>query len=84
LNVGLKALLDGQIDVALRSRNALSANSVKNWRSHRAAAIHTLIKTCLCRARHKPARLPDHPANKLVDLVPWNLRPARQQSAVAA
>ena len=50
----------------------------------RAAAIDTLIKTCLCRARHKPARLPDHPANKLVDLVPRNWRPARQQSAVAA
>jgi hypothetical protein len=33
LNVGLKALLDGQIDVAVRSRNALSANSEKNWRS---------------------------------------------------
>jgi hypothetical protein len=29
---------------------------------------YTLIKTCLCRARHKPARLP--PANKLADLVP--------------
>jgi hypothetical protein len=23
---------------------------------HRAAAIYTLIETCLCRARHKPAR----------------------------
>jgi transposase len=29
-------------------------------------------------------RLPDHPANKLVDLFPWNWRPASQQSAVAA
>jgi transposase len=29
-------------------------------------------------------RLPDHPANKLFDLFPWNWRPARQQSAVAA
>jgi transposase len=29
-------------------------------------------------------RLPNHPAIKLVDLVAWNWRPARQQSAVAA
>jgi transposase len=30
------------------------------------------------------ARLPDHPANKVDDLLPWNWRSARQQSAAAA
>ena len=30
------------------------------------------------------ARLPDHPANKVADLLPWNRRSARRQSAVAA
>ena len=29
------------------------------------------------------ARLPDHPANKVADLLPWNRRSARRQSAVA-
>ena len=35
MNVGLKALLGGQIDVVLsaRPRNALSVNFVKGWRS---------------------------------------------------
>jgi transposase len=64
LNVGLKALLDGQIDVALRE---VAQRALREFRKklalagsdaggHRAAAIYTLIETCLCRARHKPAR----------------------------
>jgi transposase len=53
-------LLDGQIDVALRE---VAQRAVREFRKklalagsdaggHRAAAIHTLIETCLCRARH--------------------------------
>jgi transposase len=64
LNVGPKALLDGQIDVALRE---VAQRALREFRKklalagsdaggHRAAAIYTLIETCLCRARHKPAR----------------------------
>jgi hypothetical protein len=30
------------------------------------------------------ARLPDHPANKVADLLPWNWRSARRRSAMAA
>jgi len=88
LNVGLKALLGGQIDVAL------SANSVKNWRSPAptlAAIVPRAASTCKMNDIDPQAwladvlnQLPDHPANKLVDLLPWNWRPARQQSAVAA
>jgi transposase len=29
------------------------------------------------------ARLPDHPANKVADLFPWNWRSARQQNAAS-
>jgi len=68
----------------VRAHNARSREFRKNLAlagsdagGHRAAAIDTLIKTCLCRARHEPARLPDHPANKLIDLVPWNWRTGR-------
>jgi transposase len=70
----------------------------KNWTfagsdagGHRAAAVYTLIETCKMNDVDPQAwladilaRLPDHPANKVADLLPWNWRPARQQSAVAA
>ena len=58
---------------------------------HRAAAVYTLIETCKMNDIDPQAwladilaRLPDHPANKVADLLPWNWRSARQQSAVAA
>jgi hypothetical protein len=38
--------------------------SVRFPACHRAAAIYTL-----------PARLPDHPAKRIADLLPWNWRP---------
>jgi transposase len=70
----------------------------KNWTfagsdagGHRAAAVYTLIETCKMNDVDPQAwladilaRLPDHPANKVADLLPWNWRPTRQQSAVAA
>jgi transposase len=70
----------------------------KNWTfagsdggGHRAAVVYTLIETCKMNDVDPQAwladilaRLPDHPANKVVDLLPWNWRAARQQSAVAA
>jgi hypothetical protein len=75
--LNVKALLDGQIDVALRR--------YRNPPMPRAAS------TCKMNDIDPQAwladvlnRLPDHPANKLVDLLPWNWRPARQQNAVAA
>jgi len=30
------------------------------------------------------ARLPDHPANKVADLLPWNWKASQQQSSAAA
>ena len=69
----------------------------KNWTfagsdagGHRAAAVYTLIETCKMNdvdphawLADVLARLPDHPASKVVDLLPWNWKAGRQ-SAVAA
>jgi len=68
----------------------------KNWTfagsdagGHRAAAIYTLIETCKLNDVDPQAwladvlaRLPDHPANKVADLLPWNWKETRL--AVAA
>jgi len=54
----------------------------------RAAAMFTLVGTCKLNgvdpqslARHVLAHLPDHPASRIVELLPWNFRP---QSVAAA
>ncbi len=56
---------------------------------HRAAAVYTLIETCKMNDVDPQAwladvlaRLPDHPANKVADLLPWNWK-ANQQSKAA-
>jgi transposase len=71
----------------------------KNWTfagsdagGHRAAAVYTLIETCKMNDVDPQAwladvlaRLPDHPASKVADLLPWNWKASQQQtSAVAA
>ena len=75
--------------VAVGRRNWTFAGSDAG--GHRAAAVYTLIETCKMNDVDPQAwladvlaRLPDHPANKVADLLPWNWRSARQQSAVAA
>jgi transposase len=75
--------------VAVGRRNWTFAGSDAG--GHRAAAVYTLIETCKMNDIDPQAwladilaRLPDHPANKVADLLPWNWRSARQQSAVAA
>jgi transposase len=70
----------------------------KNWTfagsdagGHRAAAVYTLIETCKMNDVDPQAwladvlaRLPDHPANKVVDLLPWNWKATQQPKAAAA
>jgi transposase len=71
----------------------------KNWTfagsdagGHRAAAVYTLIETCKMNDVDPQAwladvlaRLPDHPANKVADLLPWNWKVnQRSKAAVAA
>jgi transposase len=69
----------------------------KNWTfagsdagGHRAAAVYTLIETCKMNDADPQAwladvlaQLPDHPASKVTELLPWNWK-ANQQSKVAA
>jgi transposase len=68
----------------------------KNWTfagsdagGHRAAAVCPLMETCKMNdVDPQPwladvlARLPDHPAHKVADLLPWNWK-ANQQSKAA-
>lgn len=56
----------------------------------RAAAIYTLIETCKLNDVDPQgwladilARLPDHPARRIEDLLPWNWKRAREQRAAA-
>jgi transposase len=58
---------------------------------YRAAAIFTLIETCkLCDVDPRAwladvlARIADHPARRIAELLPWNWKAAREQSAVQA
>jgi len=73
--------------VAVGRRNWTFAGSDAG--GHRAAAVYTLIETCKMNDVDPQAwladvlaRLPDHPANKVADLLPWNWK-ANQQSKVA-
>jgi transposase len=71
----------------------------KNWTfagsdagGHRAAAVYTLVESCKMNDVDPQAwladvlaRLPDYPANKVVDLLPWNWKPnLKPKAAVAA
>jgi transposase len=70
----------------------------KNWTfagsdagGHRAAAVYTLIETCKMNDVDPQAwladvlaRLSDHPANKVADLLPWSWKASRQPRSVNA
>jgi transposase len=75
--------------VAVGRRNWTFAGS--DTGGHRAAAIYTLIETCKMNDVDPQAwladvlaRLPDHPASKVADLLPWNWKANQQQSRAAA
>jgi transposase len=68
----------------------------RNWTfgsdvgGHRAAALYTLIETCKLNEVDPRAwladvlaRLPEHPAKRLDDLLPWNWKAQRDQQAAA-
>jgi transposase len=57
---------------------------------HRAAALYTLVETCKLNEVDPRAwladvlaRLPDAPAQRLAELLPWNWKPLRDQQAAA-
>jgi transposase len=70
----------------------------KNWTfagsdagGHRAAAIYTLIETCKMNDVDPQAwladvlaRLPDHPASKVAELLPWTWKTTQRPKAAAA
>jgi transposase len=75
--------------VAVGRRNWTFAGSDRG--GERAAAIYTLIETCKLNGVDPQAwladvlaRLPDHPAKRITDLLPWNWRAAMDGSAAAA
>ena len=75
--------------VAVGRRNWTFAGSDAG--GHRAAAVYTLIETCKMNDVDPQAwladvlaRLPDHPANKVADLLPWNWKANQQSKAAVA
>ena len=75
--------------VAVGRRNLTFAGSDAG--GNRAAAVYTLIETCKMNDVDPQAwladvlaRLPDHPANRVADLLPWNWKATRQSKAAAA
>ena len=75
--------------VAVGRRNWTFAGS--NAGGHRAAAVYTLIETCKMNDVDPQvwladvlARLPDHPANKVANLLPWNWKVNQQAKAAVA
>ena len=75
--------------VAVGRRNWTFAGSDAG--GNRAAAVYTLIETCKMNDVDPQAwladvlaRLPDHPANRVADLLPWNWKATRQSKAATA
>jgi transposase len=75
--------------VAIGRRNWTFAGSDAG--GHRAAAVYTLIETCKMNDVDPQAwladvlaHLPDHPASKVADLLPWNWKASQQQSSAVA
>jgi transposase len=74
--------------IAIGRKNYLFAGSDAG--GHRAAAIYSLIESAKLNRRNPQhyladvlARIADHPARQMADLLPWNWSPADLQRAAA-
>jgi hypothetical protein len=74
--------------VAIGRKNYLFAGSDAG--GHRAAAIYSLIETAKLNGRDPQrylsdvlARIADHPARHIAELLPWNWKPAEPARAAA-
>jgi transposase len=74
--------------IAVGRRNWTFAGS--DVGGHRAAALYTLVETCKLNEVDPRAwladvlaRLPEHPVQRLAELLPWNWKPLRDQQAAA-
>jgi transposase len=74
--------------IAVGRRNWTFAGS--DGGGHRAAALYTLVETCKLNEVDPRAwladvlaRLPEHPAKRLEELLPWNWKALRAEQAAA-
>jgi transposase len=74
--------------IAVGRRNWTFAGS--DGGGHRAAALYTLVETCKLNEVDPRAwladvlaRLPEHPAKRLEELLPWNWKALRDEQAAA-
>jgi transposase len=75
--------------IAVGRRNWTFAGSDAGGR--RAAAVYTLVESCKLNDIDPQAwladvlaRLPDHPAKQIDDLLPWNWKPRQIEASAAA
>jgi transposase len=75
--------------IAIGRKNRTFAGSDAG--GHRAAAIYALIETCKMNDVDPQAwladvlaRLPDHPASRVAELLPWNWKTTQQPNTAAA
>jgi len=81
-----------------RTRSARRGSRQKNWTfagsdegGRRAAAVYSFIETCKLNdvdpqawLAYVLAKLPDHPANSIDELLPWRWKAAQQPAALSA
>ena len=81
----------GRMNGQWRSEERIGPFAGSDAGGHRAAAVYTLVETCKMNDVDPQAwladvlaHLPDYPANKVADLLPWNWKANQQSKAAVA